>query len=358
MRSWMWGWFVGLSWSGAALAAPTLDISGTCGGEVTAEVTLDAPGTYRLLWGEERSYTITGGGLCSGVEMAVGGSASGELPASSGSASMSFTVSPEHCGLSVQAIDLETCEVSGVAVLPLHPRDTCVEGELYDPAAVACVSRSSIMAEDGSYDDGYIDGYLVGFIDASDVYSTDYADGFEAGFATGEAACSDDYATGFADGFASVACEDCEVCDLMAGYDEGLSVGYEEGFVAGEASVEVEVCEDEPVVAGSICADHSQWTAVTCTTDSWLWSSDRSFTTIDAAEAARTLYSGCFHAGDNDEGMCSLDGTGWVSTESWTMSGCDSTWYHLAPSWEGDCGGHDGDVVRYISTSDDGCFDY
>jgi hypothetical protein len=118
-------------------------------------------------------------------------------------------------------------------------------------------------------------------------------------------------------------------------------------------------CPDDPEdLCTPGCVDSPQWTPVTCTTTAWLWSSDRGFLTIDAAEAARTLYSGCNHAGDNPDGMCSLDGEGWVSTDTFIMSGCDSSWYHLGGSYTGDCGGHDGDTVRYLVTDPEGCFDY
>lgn len=113
-----------------------------------------------------------------------------------------------------------------------------------------------------------------------------------------------------------------------------------------------------PDEASSECADNPLWTPVTCSMGSWLWSSDRSFTTVEDAEMVLELYSGCVHASDNPDGMCSLTGEGWVSTESWTMTGCDASWYHLGGSYTGNCGGHDGDTVRRHVTSDDGCYDY
>jgi len=113
-----------------------------------------------------------------------------------------------------------------------------------------------------------------------------------------------------------------------------------------------------PDEASTTCADNPLWTPVTCSMSSWLWSSDRAYTTVEEAGMFLDLYSGCLHASDNLDGMCSLDGTGWVSTESWTMSGCDSSWYHLGGSYTGNCFGHDGDTVRRHVTSDDGCYDY
>ncbi len=113
-----------------------------------------------------------------------------------------------------------------------------------------------------------------------------------------------------------------------------------------------------PDEASSECADNPLWTPVTCTMSSWLWSSDRAHTTVEDAEMFLELYSGCTHSSDNPDGMCSLTGDGWVSTESWTMSGCDSSWYHLGGSYTGNCGGHDGDTVRRYVTSDEGCYDY
>jgi hypothetical protein len=107
------------------------------------------------------------------------------------------------------------------------------------------------------------------------------------------------------------------------------------------------------------CASHDQWTPVTCTIGSWVWSSDRTYTSIDSAEAEGVLWTGCTHSGDgNDDGMCSLDGMGWVSTESSVMAGCNETWYHLGGTYTGNCGGHDGDIVRHLVTDPMGCYDY
>ncbi|MEZ4470080.1 MAG: hypothetical protein R3F60_04580 [bacterium] len=57
-------------------------------------------------------------------------------------------------------------------------------------------------------------------------------------------------------------------------------------------------------------------------------------------------------------GYCSLDGTGWVSTEAVPMAGCDNSWYHLGGRFSGNCGGHDGDTVRRLVLDEDGCYDY
>jgi hypothetical protein len=90
-----------------------------------------------------------------------------------------------------------------------------------------------------------------------------------------------------------------------------------------------------------------------------VWSSDRSVLSIDEAWVAQVLWTGCTHSGDgNDDGECSLDGTGWISIDSWPMVSCDSEWYHLGGTYTGNCGGHDGDTVRRLVMDDLGCYDY
>jgi hypothetical protein len=107
------------------------------------------------------------------------------------------------------------------------------------------------------------------------------------------------------------------------------------------------------------CASHPQWTPVSCTIASWVWSSDRTYLDIPSADAAEVLWSGCTHSGDgNDDGMCSLDGAGWVSTDTFVMADCNASWYHLGGSYTGNCGGHDGDTVRHLVKDPAGCYDY
>jgi hypothetical protein len=116
--------------------------------------------------------------------------------------------------------------------------------------------------------------------------------------------------------------------------------------------------EEAPLDAAD-CAANPLWMPVTCTIDSWVWSSDRAYLDVPSADAAKELWTGCTHSGDgNDDGMCSLDGGGWVSVESSAMEGCDSDWYHLGGSYTGACGGHDGDTVRRLVKDPMGCYDY
>ena len=112
--------------------------------------------------------------------------------------------------------------------------------------------------------------------------------------------------------------------------------------------------------ANADCANNPLWRRVECDIDSWVWSSNNAIAQdIPAAEANKVLFTGCSHSGDgNDDGLCSLDGLGWVSTETWQMQGCDASWFHLGGNFTGQCGGHDGDTVRRLSTGDNGCFDY
>ena len=105
------------------------------------------------------------------------------------------------------------------------------------------------------------------------------------------------------------------------------------------------------------CFNNPQWMPVDCTDNHWVWSSDRDYDNLQAANQAHVLWTGCSHA--DVPNTCSLDGRGWVSTAVTTMSGCDSDWLHIAPNNNTfACGGHDGDQVRRLVLGDDDCYDY
>jgi hypothetical protein len=107
----------------------------------------------------------------------------------------------------------------------------------------------------------------------------------------------------------------------------------------------------------SACAGNPLWQPVTGTTANWVWSSDRTTsTTVALADANHSLWVGDQHTPVPN--TSSLDGTGWVSTAVFTMSGCDASWYHLGGSFTGACGGHDGDQIRRLTMNPQGCFDY
>ncbi|MEZ4468974.1 MAG: MopE-related protein, partial [bacterium] len=111
---------------------------------------------------------------------------------------------------------------------------------------------------------------------------------------------------------------------------------------------------------GVPCADNPLWEPVRCQTGEWVWTSDRALDNVAAADGGRTLWS----AAINDAGQpgaqafCSLDGTGYVSVEAFTMNQCDNLWYHLGGRFTGNCAGHDGETVRRLTMRPDGCFDY
>jgi hypothetical protein len=112
-----------------------------------------------------------------------------------------------------------------------------------------------------------------------------------------------------------------------------------------------------PSSSSPICAQNPKWQRVDCVTGSWVWTSNRSFSTLATANAARTLETGCQHS--SIPNTCSTDGAGWVSTQVFTMLGCDASWFHLTPddTFFG-CGGHDGDQYRHLSRDDTSCYDY
>jgi len=114
---------------------------------------------------------------------------------------------------------------------------------------------------------------------------------------------------------------------------------------------------DNQCVSNSTCLNNPLWMPVDCVTDQWVWSSDSiNATTLEQANAQQVLWTGCSHSGVAT--TCSLDGTGWVSTQTFVMNGCDQSWYHIGGSYTGACGGHDGDQVRRLALGDNGCYSY
>ena len=102
------------------------------------------------------------------------------------------------------------------------------------------------------------------------------------------------------------------------------------------------------------CATNPQWTPVTCTTPQWDWSTNRAIaTTVSTASANHVLA-----VGTGDGAMCSLSGAGWVSTATFAVSNCNSSWYHLGGSYTGNCGGWDGTLVRHLADGADDCYAY
>ena len=97
-----------------------------------------------------------------------------------------------------------------------------------------------------------------------------------------------------------------------------------------------------------------------CRTGEWVWSSNRAFQTVQTAEANRTLWAA--QIGDagaaGQDAHCSLDGTGFVATQREVMAGCNTDWFHIGGRFTGNCGGHDGEVVRRLVMNPQGCFDY
>jgi hypothetical protein len=115
--------------------------------------------------------------------------------------------------------------------------------------------------------------------------------------------------------------------------------------------------QDDNCAPTTACASNPLWQPVDCTTPLWVWSSDRSTsTTVATADANHVLWVGDQHVALPN--TCSLDGTGWVSTAVFTMTGCNASWYHLGGAYTGNCGGHDGDQVRRLTMDPLGCFDY
>jgi large repetitive protein len=107
----------------------------------------------------------------------------------------------------------------------------------------------------------------------------------------------------------------------------------------------------------SDCANNPLWTPVTCTTSYWVWSTNETVATdVTTASTDHVLATGCQHYSIDNH--CSLTGAGWVSTQTFIMSGCDTSWYHLSDSFTTQCGGHDGDVVRHLAMGPNDCYNY
>ena len=150
-------------------------------------------------------------------------------------------------------------------------------------------------------------------------------------------------------GFANCDMNDANGCEINTNTDKN-NCGQ-----CGKVCAATESCYNGTCLAG--CPGNPQWMPVNCTTTQWVWSSDRAnATTVAAANTKRVLYTGCSHG--SVANTCSLTGTGWVSTAVYTMSGCNTNWYHLGGSYTGNCGGHDGDQVRRLALNPTDCYPY
>jgi hypothetical protein len=130
-----------------------------CGGEVTVTVT-DAT-NYRLVFGEAGAYSIPDGS-CADTVLDVEGSASAPLSDSE----TTFVLNETQCGASAQVIDMDTCEVSAVVVLPTENaydigyEDGCVfAGGTWDADTETCLEASCAYtdSDDDTYDDASFD---------------------------------------------------------------------------------------------------------------------------------------------------------------------------------------------------------
>ena len=136
--------------------------------------------------------------------------------------------------------------------------------------------------------------------------------------------------------------------DISGTCQEGLSMAENGGSCSLDS-----VCLE---ITSANCATSTLWQPVDCTTTEWVWSSDRNFLTLELADANDVLWVGDQHT--QIPNTCSLDGTGWVSTEVFTMQGCNTSWQHIGGRFSGACGGHDGDQIRRLTLEPEGCFDY
>ena len=118
-------------------AAPVLDIGGSCPGTLSVEVSESTlGGQIAILTASGEGVTEVPAGPCVGSMLDVEGSVSlrGRVTADSlGGYRLSPTVGSTACGLAVQALDLTTCEGSGVVYTPESTAEYfATEGPLTD----------------------------------------------------------------------------------------------------------------------------------------------------------------------------------------------------------------------------------
>ncbi len=108
------------------------------------------------------------------------------------------------------------------------------------------------------------------------------------------------------------------------------------------------------------CANNPLWQRVACQTGEWVWTSSRVFNNLATAEANRTLFSASIgdQGANGQNALCSLNGQGFVSTQTFQMAQCDTQWFHIGGRFTGNCGGHNGETVRRLVTGNNGCYDY
>jgi hypothetical protein len=99
-----------------------------------------------------------------------------------------------------------------------------------------------------------------------------------------------------------------------------------------------------------LCSSDPSWRAVTSTC-AWVFSSNINSTTVTTSSRSQSLYS----PGPN---FCSLDGTGWVSMYTISVSNCRSSWLILGSSWWSPCAGQEGTTVAHLALQDIECFHY
>jgi hypothetical protein len=95
----------------SANAAPSVSVSGECGDWVTIDITLDAAGDYRMIWGDPGSDTVPLGS-CAGTSVDIDGSVAPLRTASDGEDSIVLLSNVERCSQSIQVIEISSCEVS------------------------------------------------------------------------------------------------------------------------------------------------------------------------------------------------------------------------------------------------------
>jgi len=83
-------------------------------------------------------------------------------------------------------------------------------------------------------------------------------------------------------------------------------------------------------------------------------SSNVSAASVAAAQGAESLYA----PSDGHGNFCSLDGTGWVSSYTYTVSSCTSGWLFLGPAWSTRCAGQEGSVVARLVMEENNCYAY
>lgn len=208
-----------------ATAAPVLSVDGECGASATITVTdATAGGDLHILWGSRAGSDRIPVGPCDGTSTSLRDLRGFGTPwpaDATGSYTTDLRLAPSFCGKSAQILDVSTCELSDLVVLPgssvVH-LDCDYDTEFFNGSG--CESQAEL----------YNAGYAAG---SEDGYDDGYADAFSSVDATYEEGYADAYDAAFEEGVATVSLDGYYLAGFDVGYDEGFMEGTDVGHIEG-----------------------------------------------------------------------------------------------------------------------------